>query len=114
MGENDAKGGVKVFLWPGLHLQKTYGRRTLLEFIMDIRLCASCFRRISAKDVLLDRQWADMSKMAERKHYGVLPIRHLTTIEHVKPEDPEYAALRGSYQHPGAAAPQQGAGDVKS
>jgi hypothetical protein len=90
---NPAIGCTKVYLWPGLHLQKQYGRRTLLEFVYDIRCCERCFKVLTARHVVTDKLWEALAPVAARNNWGVVPQRPLTTIALAPFTDPSALAV---------------------
>ena len=96
--ENPASGGVRLSLFAHERMQKRYGRRPLLSVLLDLPVCPECYSRMNAMQVIGDGlangQWGAISKIAQQRNYGVLPIKENSTIEHVPFDDPEYLTLR--------------------
>jgi len=95
---NNATGGITLVLFPHQHIQKRYGHRPMLRVILDLPVCAECFPKMTARQVIADGllpgQWGVLSKAAQRRNNGILPVNEESAIEHISFSNPEYAALR--------------------
>jgi hypothetical protein len=94
---NDATGGMRLKLFAGEAIQRRYGKKLMLALILDLPVCAECFSKMSALEVIknLDgRLWSALSKMAQRQNRGIVPIKESSEIEHLAFDDPEYVLLR--------------------
>jgi hypothetical protein len=94
---HDATGGIRLKLFPALTIQKRYGKRDMLALILDLPVCADCFKLMTPIEVLSNlgpAQWQAFSKVAQQRNNGVLPIKEQSEIEHLPFEDREYTMLR--------------------
>lgn len=95
---NQATGGIGITLYPHESIQKRYGKKPMLDLILHIPVCPSCFARMTPTEVLRDGlaegQWGDISKAAQRRCNGILPAKEETAIAHVPFSEPKYVMLR--------------------
>lgn len=95
---NSATGGIRLKLFAHQRFQKRYGKRPMLEVLLHLPVCAGCFAQMTPAQVIADGlqpgQWGAVSKEAQRRNAGILPIREESEIEHVPYADAEYTALR--------------------
>jgi hypothetical protein len=96
--QSQATGGVRLKLFAHKRFQKRYGRRSMLELLLHLPVCAGCFAQMTPDQVIAEGlqagQWGAASKEAQRRNAGILPIREESEIEHVPYADAEYTALR--------------------
>jgi hypothetical protein len=113
-----ATGGLRVTLRPAETVEKRWGRKSLLTFVMDLPLCPSCFPKVSITEVIDPDLRQSLARTAQKMNNGVLVDWSRTLLEHVPFDDPYYIALRGEMDkraaenasQPVPAGPQQGAG----
>lgn len=113
---NKATGGVKLKLFPHQSIQKRYGKKPMLELILDLPICSTCFPQMTPDEVIqkgmAPEQWGAISKAAQRRCNGILPMREESVIEPVPFDDPQYLQLRAHIAKQRAAAAAQHVPDV--
>lgn len=109
-----AIGGLKITLYPAPTVQQRYGRHAMLSMVMDLPTCEACLPHLNGLNLLSNEQWGEMSKIAQQRNKGILPMREQTVVELCPFDDPDYVNLRraqATKSQPAQAAPQpEGAG----
>lgn len=98
-----ATGGLRVILHAAPALQKRWGRRSLMTFIMDLPVCPSCFQKLNVMEVTDEQLRKTLGRTAQQMNSGILVDWSQTQVEHLPFEAPEYVALRRSMEKHRAA-----------
>lgn len=108
--ENQATGGMRATLKPEPAVGKRWGMQSLLTFIIDLPVCASCFAKVNIFEVTDQAQRIALGRAAQQQNRGVLVAWDQTAIEHLPFEDPHYVLLRKQTRkansQPGASGPE--------
>lgn len=114
--QNEATGGIRLKLFASQAIQKRYGKRSLLELVLDLPVCAQCFSKMKPHEVMSEEQWREFGKVAQRRNHGILAAREETELVHIPFSDQAYQALRkqmaaAASQSAPAGPQQEGTGD---
>lgn len=93
---NEATGGLRITLKPSPTVSKRWGLHSMLTFVMDLPVCASCFPKVNITEITDQALRARLGKSAQQMNNGVLVDWSQTVIEHVTFDDPQLAGLRAT------------------
>jgi hypothetical protein len=82
---NVAAGGLRITLRPAEAIEKRWGMHSLLTFVMDVRVCTSCFPKVNAMEVTDQDLRRRLNRSAQQLNNGVLVDWSRCQIEHVPP-----------------------------
>jgi hypothetical protein len=105
----EATGGLRVTLRPAETVEKRWGKKSLLTFVMDLPLCPSCFPKVSIMEITDPGLRQSLMRTAQQMNEGVLVDWSRTLLEHVPFDDPYYRTLRGEVDRRVAATDDGGA-----
>lgn len=93
---NEATGGIRFTLRPAEATAERHAVKTMLSFIADMPVCASCFPQVTVHSCISFELRRSLARLAQKQAKN-LPVDWSRTLaEHVPMDVPQYVALRVS------------------
>ena len=118
---SDATGAIRIEFWPHKSIQAMVKEpKPLQTMIMNLRVCPSCFVRITPGDLLAGDSLRSLERFAMETNHGIAVDRSQTKLVHVPLDDKDLLLLERTLMEkaaandsqPAPAGPQpEGAGD---
>lgn len=100
---NQSAGGLRLTLRPHETVEKRWGTHSLLSFVMDLPVCATCFPKVQIMEITDERLRSALVRFAQQGNNGILVDWKRTVIEHLAFDHPDYVMLRKQMEKSAAA-----------